>query len=113
MKKLAFAIPVFAVVMLSACSSAPKQAVQAAPKPVPQVGMAVMGSDGRADIQRTVDNLIDYCEDWAKAYQSRLGKDYVEAYDECIGLTAKMMRDRSKRLIENAERMGEFPFVGG
>ena len=58
-----------------------------------------MGSDGRADIQRTVDNLIDYCEDWAKN-QSRLGKDYVEAYDECIGLTAKMMRDRSKGLLK-------------
>lgn len=107
-------MPIAAALFLSACSSAPtKTTVVEVKKPAPKLGMAVMGTDGRADIKRTVDSLISYCEDWATAYQKRLGKDYVEAYDECIGLTAKMMRDRSVKVIEKAERMGEFPFVDG
>jgi uncharacterized lipoprotein YmbA len=89
----------------------------ASPKPPPVVqkpvvkDMAVRGHDGRANVRMTVDKLVDYCDDWAKVYESRLGKQYEDGYNECVELTAQMMRDQAKVKVSKSKGMGEFPFV--
>jgi hypothetical protein len=114
MMKKTVLLSIVCVVGLTACASP-----QPAPVPVPvQVKpvqnsheMAVVGSDGRADVRMTVDKLVDYCQDWAKAYERRLGKDYIKAYDECVDLTAQMMRDQADKLMEESKAADAFPFV--
>jgi hypothetical protein len=103
-------LSIVCVVGLAGCASPKTKPVQVLPVQSSHE-MAVVGSDGRANVRRTVDKLVDYCQDWAKAYEQRLGKDYIKAYDECVDLTAQMMRDQAKKVVAENKAADRFPFV--
>ena len=112
MQKLALMLSVSTLVVLAGCASKPEPvAVKTEPVVVKKHDMAERGFDGRTDVRRTVDNIVEYCDEWAKAYEARLGKKHEDGYHECVALTAEMMR---KSAVEKGKRPssgGSFPFV--
>lgn len=109
-KKGVCLLSVVAVLGLAGCASKPAPVVQKV-EPVVQKSstMAERGRDGRTDVRRTVDNIVDYCDEWAKAYELRLGKKHEDGYNECVALTAEMMRKSAEEKGKRKQGDG-YPF---
>lgn len=107
MKKIIMLLAASAV--LAGCaSSQPAQvkSVQAETKKV-----AVASKQARLDVRKTVSSLLDYCEKWASAYEANLGKDPVEAFNECVELTSdNMLKQAKSRTKASLSNPVDFPF---
>tara|TARA_B100000749_G_C18442140_1_gene472700 strand:- start:1314 stop:1649 length:336 start_codon:yes stop_codon:yes gene_type:complete len=107
MKKLI--LVALATLTITGCASN-KQA-QVATVKQQQVDVQATAKKARLDVKETVSNLLDYCEKWASAYEANLGKDPVEAFEECVQLTADNMTNQAKERIEGkSSNPADFPF---
>ncbi len=107
-KKSVCLLSAVAMLGLAGCASKPEPVVVKKVEPVVKT-MAERGRDGRTDVRRTVENIVDYCDEWAEAYEARLGKKHEDGYNECVSLTAEMMRKSAEEKGKHKQADG-YPF---
>mgnify|MGYP001229160580 CR=1 FL=1 len=49
-----------------------------------------------AKINKATSGLVEYCGEWAKAYEDYLGKDLTEGFNECVELVIKNLENKAE-----------------
>lgn len=113
-KSMIIAMSVSAI-LLGGCAAKVEKPVPVKIEPV-KVEQPKLAKKERLNVKKTVSNLLDYCEDWAEAFNVNLGKNPEEAFYECIQLTSENMKEQADERFRSDETplsARDFPFTSG